>query len=291
MIDAHTVLILGAGASKPYGFPLGTELRHQILSMLSGEANPDFKTLSALGHTPVAINQFRDDLHDALHNTIDDFLSDRPTHRVIGAQAIIIALINCEKHTSLFPKRDWYPRLVQILDFRHGNQLLEGIVTLNYDRSLEHYMSNTVSVSYEGAVKKFAMERLGEFPIYHIHGMLGEYPLRPYHAKAEIEDIKKAADDLRITSDGDLDKSANYQAARKLCEQAKTVVFLGFGYHDSVISRLGLSEPLSTRKLLGTAHGLTAKRKKEVEELFKGQIVLDPTNRPVASYFEEVLMQ
>ena len=31
MIDTPVVLVLGAGASRPYGFPLGTELREDAL--------------------------------------------------------------------------------------------------------------------------------------------------------------------------------------------------------------------------------------------------------------------
>jgi hypothetical protein len=31
MINKKTVLVLGAGASKPYGLPLGTELRDSVI--------------------------------------------------------------------------------------------------------------------------------------------------------------------------------------------------------------------------------------------------------------------
>lgn len=33
MITENTIFILGAGASKPYGFPTGAELREQICKL------------------------------------------------------------------------------------------------------------------------------------------------------------------------------------------------------------------------------------------------------------------
>ena len=88
MIEPSTVFILGAGASKPYGFPLGVELRQQILQAHSSPNTDQFKLLQACGYESGQITRFHDDLHDALHDTIDDFLSDRPTYRDIGSHAI-----------------------------------------------------------------------------------------------------------------------------------------------------------------------------------------------------------
>jgi len=46
MITKPTVLVIGAGASKPYGFPTGQELRDYILELANPEAdlenNPEF---------------------------------------------------------------------------------------------------------------------------------------------------------------------------------------------------------------------------------------------------------
>lgn len=291
MIEANTVFILGAGASKPYGFPLGVELRQQILKALSSPTAEQFKLLQSCGYAEAQITRFHDDLHDALHDTIDDFLSDRPTYREIGSHAIAIALMNCEDHKKVFPKRDWYPHLFRLLDFKHDTQTLAGIVTLNYDRSLEHYLTNTIAVSYEGDVKKRAEARLRDFPIHHIHGMLGVYPTRPYHKKAEMGQIKTAAAELRITSDSDLDSSPLYAAAKDLCRNASAVVFLGFGYHARVIKRLGLLDASPTLKLLGSAHGVQPKQRKELEGRFQKRLSLDPHGHQIEPYFVNVLMQ
>jgi hypothetical protein len=291
MIEPNTVFILGAGASKPYGFPLGTELRLQIIQALSSPNTEQFKLLQACGYEASQISRFHDDLHDALHDTIDDFLSDRPTHREIGSHAIAIALMNCEDHRRVFPKRDWYPHLFRLLDFKHDRQELEGIVTLNYDRSLEHYLANTIAVSYEGDVKTKAERRFKDFPIFHVHGRLGEYPNRPYQKKADVTDIRAAAAELRITSDADLDSSPVYAAARELCGKASTIVFLGFGYHMRVINRLGLLEAAPTRKFLGSSHGVHPKQRQALEDRFEKRLSLERHGYEAANYFVNVLMQ
>lgn len=291
MIESGTVLILGAGASKPYGFPLGTELRSSILEMTKADTMPGFKPLVSCGFTPSEIQTFRMNLHDALHDTIDDFLSDRPTFRKIGAHAIAAALMSCEDHSKVFPKRDWYPRLFQLLDFKNGHSLLNGIITLNYDRSLEHYLTQTIEVSYEGQTKVRAMNQLGQFPIYHVHGTLGDYPMRAYHKKVHTEEVKKAADDLRITSDGDLDHSPAYKAAKQLCSSASCIVFLGFGYHERVMTRLGFQDGFKSQPLMGTAYNLNAKRRKQLQDQFQSRLVLDDRNWQISTYFENVVLQ
>jgi hypothetical protein len=295
MIEPQTVFILGAGASKPYGFPLGMELRQQIVRALIHPEHKTFKLLRSCGYQSEQIKQFRDDLHDAIHDTIDDFLSDRPTHREIGSHAIAISLMDCEDHESLFKsllaKRDWYPHLFRLLDFKKDSQLLAGIVTLNYDRSLEHYLFHTLSVSYEGNIKTTAKKRLAQFQILHLHGTLGEYPLRLYHREAQLDEIKKAAENLRIASDPDLDSSMLYKEARNLCEEASTIVFLGFGYHMQVIKRLGLLDPSPKRKFLGSSYGLTPRRCEELEELFQKRLSLDGHSYEIGTYFPDVLMQ
>jgi hypothetical protein len=169
--------------------------------------------------------------------------------------------------------------------------MLAGIVTLNYDRSLEHYLSNTIAVSYEGDVKKMAETRLKSFPIFHVHGMLGEYPIRPYHRKAEVCDIHTTATQLRITSDSDLDSSPIYAAARDLCKKASMIVFLGFGYHLRVIKRLDIRDSNPACKLLGTSHGLKPKQRQELEERFQKRLSLEKHGLEIGKYFPLLLGQ
>lgn len=63
MINAPTTLILGAGASSPYGFPSGQQLMYKILD----ELNPDktsklFRGLLHLGVAQRQIDSFYENL-------------------------------------------------------------------------------------------------------------------------------------------------------------------------------------------------------------------------------------
>ncbi len=82
-----------------------------------------------------------------------------------------------------------------------------------------------------------------------------------------------------------------YKAARNLCEKARTIVFLGFGYHMRVIKRLGLLDPSPTRKFLGSSYGLAIERCNELEELFQKRLSLDRHGYEIGTYFSDVLMQ
>ena len=55
MINTKTVLVLGAGASYPYGFPLGAELHDRICRYATHNLEPDIASL----------------LHDCGHEIVD----------------------------------------------------------------------------------------------------------------------------------------------------------------------------------------------------------------------------
>lgn len=289
MIKQGSVLILGAGASKPYGFPLGTELRHNIIEMLKAPNTPGYRALDSCGFSSTDISTFREELHDSLHDTIDDFISDRPSRRAIGTHAIVIALMMCEEHDHVFPKKDWYPHLLPLLDFKTGAETISGIITLNYDRSLEHYISHSISVSYEGDNKKNALAHYASFPIVHIHGQLGHYPKHPYKKLGSIDAIKKAAEELRITSDPDLENSTVYAHARMFCQKAPSVICLGFGYHRRVMERLGLLSSTNIPELFGTAIKLPQPKRNDLKKHFGDKLHLDNHGYFTEQYFKSLL--
>ena len=272
--SGDVVFVLGAGASKPYGFPLGHELRANILSETAGGTGNYCKLLGECGFSQDLIRQFHDDLHDALHDTIDDFLTERGSYRGLGTHCIAASLSYCEKHEQVFPKRDWYPNLFRLLDPAGGESRLRGVVTLNYDRSLEHFLWTSVEKSYEGNRRDQAHARLKEFPVIHVHGQLGVYPERPYGPMKTREEIVATAEALQITADETLDRSMHYEKARNLCTKASTVVFIGCGYHAKVLDRLNATEWLDGKRILGTGSGVLGRARERIKQYFAGKIEL-----------------
>src|SRR5579871_4858800 len=96
MLSKPTALVLGAGASKPFGFPTGFELSERLLSLLQ-PGNPGFNTLQHHGgFEPDAINVFRDTFYYSGKNSVDAFLEHRSDFVTIGKTATAAVLIGFE---------------------------------------------------------------------------------------------------------------------------------------------------------------------------------------------------
>ena len=96
MITNPTVLILGAGASIPYGFPSGLKLRNQIIDLMDvpkGSYKHDniqghLKTLKKIGFELDLIKRFRKAFHQSQQNSIDAFLNYAEEFREIANNGI-----------------------------------------------------------------------------------------------------------------------------------------------------------------------------------------------------------
>jgi hypothetical protein len=289
IFDPGTVLVLGAGASSPYGFPLGGQLKSQIIS--STEATnmvPDpYNRFIEAEFSEKEIKDFHADLIRAIHPTIDAFLEDRPSWRGIGAFAIAQALMPLEREEKFFPHSDWYPKLFKELNLRDYSNIanVTAIVTLNYDRSVEHYLRETAIRTFEAVNRDNALEKLATIRVLHVHGQLGQYPKMPYVHERTTEDIKQGAEGISMVHDQHLDGSDAFQDAARLIATAADVLFLGFGYDQRTLKRLGVFDVHKGPTFYGTAHGLEKERIEEVRQMFfEGRIGLDGDNNLIDFY-------
>ncbi len=132
MIQTQTVLILGAGASGPYGFPSGYELLIRVLDL--GIANQ----LIRAGFEAGEVKQFQYSLGHSGTLSVDAFLEHRPEFLRIGKFAIALLLIPFEDEARLFTKYSspgWYDYLFGQLstDFDSFGANRLSIITFNYD--------------------------------------------------------------------------------------------------------------------------------------------------------------
>jgi hypothetical protein len=213
MIKIPTVLVLGAGASMPFGFPSGQSLVDLIIRYFylaeRGYGIPPhsekwFKLtiekmkLSLMKmFSKKEVDSFLEHLYD--EESIDAFLEYQTEDAVkIGKALIAATLFPFEREDNLdlsfimkrsnsffakpIEKEDteynWYQLLWRALasdaKFEEFQENQLRIITFNYDRSLEHYLFNRLKRRFHG---KTNQEYAAKIPkIIHIHGSLGLLP-------------------------------------------------------------------------------------------------------------------
>ena len=204
MIKNDTVLILGAGASRAYGFPLGPKLKAMIWNAFDGAtSSPILWALGAdrakpktIAYVKWEIEEFNKALLLSPDYSIDSFLEHQcDRFKSIGKVGIAACLLPLEQRTSLYD--DWMKVYLEkdldfkiVFDDRHWYQYLFNemckeckfedfadnklsIITFNYDRSLEYYLLHSLEAKYGKDIKECA-EVLKRFEIIHVYGSLGE---------------------------------------------------------------------------------------------------------------------
>ena len=296
------VLVLGAGASQPFGYPLGFELLQRIRISVPEKGSPLYSALSKGNFSDAEIESFYKELSNAKVNSIDYFLDQTmkgdQAFTQIGRMAIANELLNDErKYANRLALPNWYHQLQQVilegLRFREGPTL--GIVTFNYDRSLIEFFRRYRVPRAElpcGAAKL-----TDAIPILHVHGCLGSSELtveaiddRAYGAPVTEKCIEDGAETIRIMHELEEDHGRPMIAAKKMIESADRVVFVGFGYDAWNLQRLNiLRGPYPVRweggsKYFGTAFEADSARISELGQLSAGHLKLEPSKVDVVSF-------
>jgi hypothetical protein len=270
-----TVLIIGAGASKPYGYPLGAGLVDHILALIKPKEGDLWSVLTG-GYQTSHLRDFHKSLWDSKPASIDDFLEANTAFRELGKVCITAALTVFGPRTDEPENQefDWLrflwwrlhddaPTAAQFA----GNQL--KVVTYNYDMTFERYFANVLSAFYpdlKNDPARAAAFRDEVLPVVHIHGSLGASSdevrrLDDPRERNLITWYKHAAGGIRILSEGE--HAVPYGRAHEWFRDADVIYLLGFGYHRTNTDRLDLKGQLlatesehPSRIVKGTALGL-----------------------------------
>ncbi len=265
MITTPTVLVLGAGASCPYGFPTAKQLRNDICEAFSNRDTPANRLLGDNAAPAEKFLEFRDAFWKSGTSSVDAFLERRPEFLDIGKFAIAYCLIPYEDEKNLYhppaPDADWYlylsKRLNWSFDEFENNKL--SIITFNYDRSLEHYLFTSL-LNWHGRSVDDCIEKFSKLPIIHVYGQLGKIPYpqrdcRQYLPLGEDEKIVPGA--VVGASQGITllhEKESELREVHNLLTAAERVCFLGFGYNPLNLARLQLEgDTVIEREVFGTA--------------------------------------
>jgi len=281
MVDLETVLVLGAGASKDFGFPTGRELVKQVKQEVSaGGGHSQLFSECAKELKLNMVDSFLSSLEQADPLSVDAWLEHNPTFIEIGKVAIAITLLHREGHSKLRSENNWYQllfdRLNSPFDRFQDNRL--SIITFNYDRSLEQYLFKTFRYTHTVKNEKECKEKLNQLRIVHVYGSLGRLewqcddpeqsiPEVPYGGAGLHQDrVISASKSIKIMPEGqqlgiEFDKAKNWIGC------ANALYFLGFGYHQTNMERLGIETLKKAPKVMGTSLGLGYQEIREIERL------------------------
>jgi hypothetical protein len=241
MITAPTVLVLGAGASMPFNFPSGAKLLQDIINLLPTDRMRQHVPAS----NPTDLMAFQKALSHSGVSSIDAFLEHRPEFIEVGKIAIALCLMPCEKDEALFQSsQHWYQFLFQQLNasFNNFGENKLGIITYNYDRSLEYYLVTALQNKY-GKDFESCLEQFKKIDFIHLHGFLGDpfggdhMTHKSYSTKCTDRDISVGARNIKIIHES-IDNEPQFQQAHDLLINAKKICFLGFGYNETNLNRL-----------------------------------------------------
>ncbi len=251
MIEGNIVFVLGAGASKDFGFPLGFELVEMVVSKLARGTNGRSIFLEFTGHRETDVDAFVVALDGSAQNSVDAFLEHRQEFMNIGKAAIAYSLIECESPQELYrtrdPSRNW---LRYLLTQMRSNSFEEfannkvAFITFNYDRCLEFFLSKALAETF-GKTQEESATVLKKLPIIHVHGQLGYLPAwgensRPFWMVPDAEMLRMCVEEIKVMHEGADVVTPEFERARSELRKAHQIYFLGVGLNGLNIERLGV---------------------------------------------------
>lgn len=263
MIKTKSLLIIGAGASLPYGYPTGAQLAEEL-------SNPDnLKDLECKIHK-AGISEFCKVFKQSPKYSIDAFLSSRgddqigkpPDGKSIGAYqsfgtygecgklALASCLIKKEKIDTLTTPNDdhWMKYLWNVLSSSDSksdfvrNQL--KIVSFNYDRVIEQYFQTSIEAFFGIGAEEASKLMRETLEIVHVYGNLQDLSQRAYGEAADISEVAKCIKVIPEARDG---KDGFFKKAKQMISWADKICFIGFGFDLINIRRLDLENNFQSK--------------------------------------------
>lgn len=279
MLEKKTVLILGAGASQPYGYPTGIELSHTLSRELIPGGNGHSRLKALGGYSREHIVEFREAFKFSGKNSVDAFLEHRTEYMEIGKAAMAAILVPQENPETLFDyQNSWLRCLYNNMNTsfeEFGKQPL-SIITFNYDRTVEHFLFSSLKHSY-GKSDEECRDALNAIPIIHLHGRLAYLPWqnpdegRPYDFNLDERAIELGTKNIKIIHEDITGRDEDFSKAKALLAEAQQTFFLGFGYARMNLQRIGIDRDLGG-PVYGTAQGLGQEDMKRVSAFSNNKI-------------------
>ncbi len=297
----YLTLILGAGASDAYGFPIGDELVRKVARRMINYSEDYEKSLTQqLG------KKLR--LYDPL--SIDSYLSKyfqnnskalRLYKTFIVAEILHAHQVACCNHQKQFGQdnsQNWMrfliPELIELFARNPNQECPIKIVTFNYDLSLEYCLDRIISNFETDANRREAFLEWASAAIVHVYGHVGCYTwqngsvanertdvwhnqiLSSWHNETPLKDnaVLCCAENLQheIRVIGETERTVDEDASSKAKDwisRSRSLVFTGYAFDKDNNARLELEK--TSQNATNVIVGLFNKTKRidaVVKELF-----------------------
>lgn len=297
MIDKKTVFVLGAGASCPYGYPAGAQLRKEMclekqtyLDYLK-RAEPD-KTRRK-GKWEIYRN-FADVFFRSSTESIDLFLARNPNLIGTGKYIIAFKMLGAEQSSHFREQavegQDWYRYLFNRLTrgLTQKNPLPDfsssgiSFITFNYDRSLEHFLYESLNYSFLETPDYEIIHMLKDLKIIHVYGTIAPLDWQDrengvrYASPVTEELLQRLARNIRTIYEEM--ENPQLQEAIGLLREAEQIFLLGFGYAKENMEILQFPHIISSScEVVETAYGLEGS---EVDDI-RNRIIAGLKTEPI----------
>jgi hypothetical protein len=258
LLDRKTVLVLGAGASAPYGHPLGA----QLLEMVLAPGADFYRTPAGFADAEGSLRRIRRFRADSLDEIVRRYPQDWPLVKY-GIASILLKLEDLD-HGAADDWYAWFFKQVLQDDPNLGDGQL-SVITYNYDLSFDAHIHSLLATRH-GLSEDQAAERLREkLKIHHMYGHIG--PVKSIHGEGRSfggpynpvrpltpDLILQAAAGIVSVDDPKCEQSAD--SARRMIAEAEHILFVGFGWAQENVDRLDLKTNARSAWILSTTVGI-----------------------------------
>lgn len=216
----------------------------------------------------------------SIDNFIDTHQHDEKI-KLCGKLAIVQSLLEAERDSLLFfeegnpdvklefeaLKETWYANLWHLLvDGRRKEEIGQlfnncSLIIFNYDRCVEHFLFHALQ-NYYGVDSTEAMERMQALEVFHPYGVVGNLPWQatkgatPYGSKAGGGKLLSLARQIKTFTER-VEEEIELAEMRQRVQEAHTIVFLGFAFHEQNMELLKPENPTIATRVFATGLGIS----------------------------------
>ncbi len=255
-----------------------------------------------------------------LNTSIDSVIDaqDNNTIEFVSKLAIVQSILEAERASPLYlDKRQndsmlnfmqldglWHTKFVELL-FASCRRVdikkrFEGIafINFNYDRCIEQFLLHALMRNYGMSISE-AENSMQALEIYHPYGSVGllhrngNVAATSFGAEIYEKDLLSRAGEIKTYSEH-LDDDIEADVVRRLVQNAKQLVFLGFAFHQQNMELINPKKPCQTQQVYASVHGVSDSDQAIVMEKIKrligktpGSVNINLQHKKCSKFIEE----